>query len=139
MPSERRLIANEFIVMRLDDESTYPKDFDPNNNPYFLHIGRYDKDQDAIVPLKYVSGFPILPKNAGQAIYAEALMDPDFAAVICTGPAGSGKTYMATVYGYNACKNGERHLCRCGIFYIVYFYRNRDITFLSKDLFVVGI
>ena len=34
-------------------------------------------------------------------------MNPDIAAVVCTGPAGSGKTYMATVYGYNACKNGD--------------------------------
>ena len=34
-------------------------------------------------------------------------MDPNFAAIICTGPAGCGKTFMATVYGYSACKNGD--------------------------------
>lgn len=107
MPSERTLAANEFIVMRLENKEDYPRDFDMANNPYFLHIGRYDYEEDAIVPLKYVGNFPVKLKNAGQAIYAEALMTPNFAAVLCTGPAGSGKTYMATVWGYNACKNGE--------------------------------
>ncbi|MBR2994966.1 PhoH family protein, partial [Candidatus Saccharibacteria bacterium] len=85
----------------------YPSDFDFNCNPYFDHIGKYDAYSGAIVKLKYVKNFPIHVCNAGQAIYAEALMDPDIAAVVCVGPAGSGKTYMATVYGYSACKNGE--------------------------------
>lgn len=107
MPDEPELIANEFIVMSLEKESDYPRDFDLLNNPYFENIGRYDYHQDAIIPLKYVKAFPVGTNNPGQAIYAEALMNPDFSAVICTGPAGSGKTYMSTVYGYEACKNGD--------------------------------
>lgn len=105
--STPKLIANEFIIMSLANEGDYPRDFDFANNPYFDHIGRYDVDEDAIVALKYLRNFPLRARNAGQAIYAEALSNPEFAAVICTGPAGSGKTFMATVYGYNACKNGE--------------------------------
>ena len=46
-------------------------------------------------------------RNPGQAIYAEALMHPDIAAVLCTGPAGCGKTYMATIWGYKACIEGQ--------------------------------
>ena len=107
MPKEQKLVANEFIIMRLANRNDYPNDFTFGANPYFSHIGRYDCDEDAIVQLKYVSDFPCAVKTDGQAIYAEALMDPNIAAVICTGPAGSGKTYMATVYGYNACKGGE--------------------------------
>jgi len=107
LPEEPKLIANEFIVMRLEKEEDYPRDFDPIFNPYFENIGRYDINKDAIVRLKYVRDFPIRLYNAGQAIYAEALMDPNISAVICRGPAGSGKTYMATVYGYEACKKGE--------------------------------
>lgn len=107
MPDEPKLITNEFIVMSLERESDYPRDFDPTNNPYFEHIGRYDYYQDAIVPLKYVKSFPVGINNSGQAIYAEALMNPDFSAIICTGPAGSGKTYMSTIYGYEACKSGN--------------------------------
>ncbi len=107
MPDERPLVANEFIVMEVADELDYPSYYDPELDPYFSNIGRYDADTDMIVPLKYVSSFPVKPRNPGQAIYAEALTNPDFAAVICTGPAGCGKTFMATVYGYNACKDGE--------------------------------
>lgn len=107
MPSQPKLIANEFIVMSLENESDYPRDFDPANNPYFCHIGRYDVFKEAIVKLQYASRFPIHLYNAGQAIYAEALMNPEIAAIVCRGPAGSGKTYMATVYGYTACKRGD--------------------------------
>lgn len=105
-PEERKLVANEFIIMTVEKEEDYPLDYDPRNNLYFQNIGRYDRNEDAIVPLRYVSSFPATIKTPGQAIYAEALMDPDIAVVICDGPAGSGKTYMATVYGYNACKAG---------------------------------
>ncbi|MBO4812980.1 PhoH family protein [Candidatus Saccharibacteria bacterium] len=107
MPSQPKLVANEFIVMSLENENDYPSDFDLRYNPYYLHIGKYDAEEKAIVHLKYANNFPVKLYNAGQVIYAEALMDPNIAAVICTGPAGSGKTYMATVYGYEACKNGN--------------------------------
>ena len=107
MPTQPKLIANEFIVMSLENPKDYPRDFDPANNPYFCHIGRYDVMEDKIVKLEHVKNFPIHLHNAGQAIYAEALMNPYIAAIVCKGPAGSGKTYMATVYGYYACKNGD--------------------------------
>lgn len=107
MPKERKLVANEFIVMSLANPRDYPVDFDPEKNPYFENVGRYDEREDAIVRLKYATSFPVWPRNPGQAIYAEALMDPDIAAVICTGPAGSGKTYMSTVFGYKACLEGR--------------------------------
>lgn len=106
MPGERRLVANEFIVMRLSSRQDYPRGYDPDYDNKFLRVGRYDLEEDAIVPLRYAFGFPVKLRNPGQAIYAEALMNQKYAAVICTGPAGSGKTYMATVYGLMACKNG---------------------------------
>lgn len=107
MPEQPELIANEFIVMSLENENDYSKDYRPNEDPYFSNIGRYDAREQSIVGLKYVRQSPVYPKNSGQAIYAEALMDPNIAAIICTGPAGSGKTYMATIYGYQACKDGD--------------------------------
>lgn len=102
----RPFVANEFVVMKLEDMSEYPPEI-LENNRYYRHIGRYDSAANMIVGLAYLSEFPEQIMNDGQAIYAEALMNPDFSAVICTGPAGSGKTYMATVYGYQACKTGE--------------------------------
>ena len=107
MPNERKLVANEFIIFSIDKSiCEYPAGYDPGDDPYFTYIGRYDVDEEAIVGLKYVSSFPVRAKSIGQAIYAEALMG-DFDVVICTGPAGSGKTYMASIYGYFACKRGE--------------------------------
>ncbi|MBR3322141.1 PhoH family protein [Candidatus Saccharibacteria bacterium] len=107
MPDEPSLAANEFIVMSLKDIQDYPSSFDYWANPFFDNIGRYDKELGRIVKLRYVNDFPTKAKNPGQAIYAEALMDPNIAAVICAGPAGSGKTYMATVFGYKACLEGR--------------------------------
>ena len=104
---EPRLVANEFVVMRLEDPSEHFAGFDPYHDDFFDSVGRYDVERDAIVRLRYTRDFPVHAENPGQAIYAEALADPTISAVICTGPAGSGKTYMATVYGLKACKKGE--------------------------------
>ena len=99
-------VANEFIIMRTAEEFLGELD-EYDRDPYFRHIGRYEAKTNSIVSLQYLSSFPGQIMNNGQAIYAEALMNPNFAAVICTGPAGSGKTYMATVYGYQACRVGR--------------------------------
>ncbi len=107
LPNEPKLVANEFIVMEPENPIILPAGYDPAIDPYFLYIGRYDVSTDSIVPLKYINDFPTRINNPGQAIYAEALMNPDIAAIICTGPAGSGKTYMSTIYGYEACKHGD--------------------------------
>lgn len=106
MPDEPELIANEFLVMRTENDE-YDAGYDPLYDPDFNYIGRYELREEAVVRLKYLKGAPVGVKNAGQAIYLEALMDPNISAVVCTGPAGSGKTYMATVYGYSACQNGD--------------------------------
>ena len=106
MPSEPKLVANEFIVMEPEDKEACSF-YDPKCDPFFMNVGRFDYYKDAIVPLKYVASFPVAPQSVGQALYAEALADSNISAVICTGPAGSGKTYMATIYGYMACKVGQ--------------------------------
>lgn len=97
--------ANEFIIM--NNGGCEAQKWDYPNDKRFMHIGRYDAKSNTIVSLKYLNEFPEPIMNDGQAIYVEALMNPEFSAVICTGPAGSGKTYMATVYGYYACKTGR--------------------------------
>ncbi|MBR3252823.1 PhoH family protein [Candidatus Saccharibacteria bacterium] len=109
--TEFGFVANEFIIMRTDDEDS-PAKVDnthmlSDKSTAFSHIGRYDALSNTIVALQYLNCFPEPIMNEGQAIYVEALMNPEFSAVICTGPAGSGKTYMATVYGCRACETGE--------------------------------
>lgn len=106
MPLEPPLVANEFIIMSLNNPRDYPEDFDPDHNPYFRHIGRYDADAKTIFSLNHLANFPTSISNDGQAIYAEALANPQFSAVVCSGAAGTGKTYMSTIYCLDACKNG---------------------------------
>lgn len=104
MSNQPALVANEFIIMHSDE----PIDgYDPKEDQYFSNIGRYDAREHAIVQLKHLYEFPVAPRNPGQAIYAEALAEPSISAIVCTGPAGSGKTYMATAYGYEACKRND--------------------------------
>lgn len=107
MPDEPPLVANEFIVMHLEDPYHPPSDYKPYEDKFFDNVGRYDADKKAIVKLCYTRSFPVPVRNVGQAIYAEALMDPNITAIVCTGPAGSGKTFMATIFGYEACLAGN--------------------------------
>ncbi len=102
MPNEPELIANEFIVMH-DSKTRRTTDYCQR----FDNIGRYDMEKRSIVGLEYAYKSPVDSLSAGQAIYAEALMNPAFKAVICTGPAGTGKTYLATVYAIESCKAGQ--------------------------------
>ncbi|MBR2836776.1 PhoH family protein [Candidatus Saccharibacteria bacterium] len=106
MPNEAPLVANEFVAMQLANPNDYPEEF-ITGDPYYRHIGRYNTEEDAIVGLRYAQGAPFTILNDGQAMYAEALLDPEISAVICTGPAGSGKTYLPTVYGMTACQKGK--------------------------------
>ena len=50
----------------------------------------------------YRPGIQIRPRSAGQARYCEAIRDNDV--VLCTGPAGTGKTYLAVAMAAAALK-----------------------------------
>ena len=108
-PQEDQLVANEFIAMRPGESADVkpPLEYIVHDDRYYRHIGRYDAEEDAIVGLKYLTEAPFTPMSDGQAMYAEALMHPEIDAVICTGPAGSGKTYLPTIYGVDACQKGK--------------------------------
>ncbi len=100
MPSQPPLVANEFIVMQAD--SIYAEGLGP-----FDHIGCFKADLEAIIPLSLYKKLPIQPRTPGQAMYIEALCDPNIDTVIATGPAGTGKTFIATIYALEACRKGE--------------------------------
>ena len=99
MPDEPRLFANEFIVMTPKlGQNGY--DVLKGKSKEYHNIGRFDCKQQRIVHLFYFRSFTtIKPKNAGQAMYLEAISHPDISVVVVTGSAGTGKTFLSTVYG----------------------------------------
>ncbi len=48
------------------------------------------------------AGRPLVPRSAGQATYVQAIRDNDI--VLCAGPAGSGKTYLAVAMAVAALR-----------------------------------
>jgi len=57
-------------------------------------------------------GKSIRPKTDGQARYVKAMQDNDV--VLCVGPAGTGKTYLAVAFAVNALRQGEiRRIVLC--------------------------
>ena len=106
MPLDPELVANEFLIMS-PMSGKYPENFIRET---FYHVGRFDRKDDEIVQLRYINSFPLRPQNEGQAIYAEALADHSISCVICTGPAGSGKTFMAAVWGLETCQKNTNYI-----------------------------
>lgn len=96
IPDERPLVANEFIVMKVADELDYPSYYDPELDPYFSNIGRYDADTDMVVPLKYVSSFPVKPLK--NALRNYLLIDNWFSSIPIENARGRDFAYELAVY-----------------------------------------
>lgn len=56
-----------------------------------------------MAPIGVFSGRPIRPRTAGQAHYITAIRKHDL--VLCTGPAGTGKTYLAVAMAVRALRD----------------------------------
>lgn len=99
LPNEPRLFANEFVVMSPKlEQNGY--DILKGKCEEYRNIGRFDYKSQRIVHLYYFHNLTaIRPKNAGQAMYLEAINHPDISVVIVTGSAGTGKTFLSIVCG----------------------------------------
>lgn len=62
-------------------------------------------DLDAQIICHTIQGKPVKPKTLGQKEYVDAIKNKMI--VFGTGPAGTGKTYLAMAMGITAFKNGE--------------------------------
>lgn len=104
MPDEPDFEANEFVIMEPDQkENDSELEFDQIE---YRHIGRYDFKSKHILALEYLKSSSLRPKSNGQAMYMEALLHPEIDAVIAYGPAGTGKTFLASILGYESCLLG---------------------------------
>ena len=104
-PDEPELIANEFISMTPNLELA-DLGISPARDQY-THIGRFDQKANKIVHLTHYKNFGIRLKNEGQAMYAEAISDPDISVVFVTGSAGTGKTFLSVLGAIKACALGK--------------------------------
>jgi len=104
-PDEPELIANEFISMTPNFE-LYDLGISPARDQY-AHIGRFDQKANKIVHLTHYKNFGIRLKNEGQAMYAEAISNPDISVVFVTGSAGTGKTFLSVLGAIKACALGK--------------------------------
>lgn len=105
-PDEPELIANEFISMTPNLELADLDIISPARAQY-AHIGRFDQNADKIVHLTHYKNFGIRLKNEGQAMYAEAISNPDISVVFVTGSAGTGKTFLSVLGAIKACDLGK--------------------------------
>jgi phosphate starvation-inducible PhoH-like protein len=63
--------------------------------------GESSLGEHGVIELQF-AGRPIRPRTAGQSRYVTAIRDHDL--VFCTGPAGTGKTYLAVAMAVQALK-----------------------------------
>lgn len=61
------------------------------------------KPDEASEPISVASGRKIRPRTPGQAAYLRAIRENEL--VLCTGPAGTGKTYLAVAAAIEALRN----------------------------------
>lgn len=101
-PEEKPLKINEFVEFYSDSPASF------SNSRRFENIGRFDAEENALIPLRYTclstkdNPARIYPKSAGQAMMIEALRTPPsiLPMVICSGIFGTGKTFLSTAAGY---------------------------------------
>ena len=75
----------------------------------------------------------LIPKNLNQETYIDHMENPDVNIVFAIGPAGTGKSYLATLYAIQCLKNGSVKkvvIARPNV-----AVDDRDIGFLPGDIY----
>jgi phosphate starvation-inducible PhoH-like protein len=75
----------------------------------------------------------LIPKNLSQETYIEKLEDPNINIVFAIGPAGTGKSYLGTLYAIQCLKNGS--VSKIVITRPNISLDDKDIGFLPGDIF----
>ena len=107
LPNETPLIANEYIVMKPENDA-YPRGyFASGNASQMKNIARYHKENDTLYPLRFLKREGRDAPNTGIATYFDALNDDNIQVINVTGDAGTGKTYQAIMYAIRTLKAGK--------------------------------
>lgn len=106
MPEQLPLVANEYVILKLEKEEDYPKGFRATEG-YFKNVLRFDGNSRTLRPIKYWRREGSYPPNNGIATYYDALNDETIETIIATGDGGVGKTYTPLIHAINKVDNGE--------------------------------
>jgi predicted ribonuclease YlaK len=106
LPDEPPLVANEYIIMNLEDERDLPRGYF-TDGIQFKNIARYNKKNDTLYPMRFHKHEGITPANPGIATYYDAMNDDKIQVVNVTGLAGTGKTYQAIVHAIKEVRAGH--------------------------------
>ena len=106
------LLKLEVTLSRRNRNNAYQK-ADSTARAYKVH-GNYKDQRDSRENIVDINSFRkpvkqkvlLLPKNIAQEQYIDALEDPNINIVFAIGYAGTGKTYLATLYALQCLKNG---------------------------------
>ena len=98
------------VVKQLQDLIAKNGDLTEQNVDYAIELAQEKSslsvaDMDADIICHTVSGKPVAPKTFGQQAYVKAMQEKMI--VFGTGPAGTGKTYLAMAMAITAFRNGD--------------------------------
>ncbi len=106
LPGEPTLVANEYIIMNLEDERDFPRGYFTDGIE-FKNVMRYHSKNDTLYPLRFIKHEGKTPANAGIATYYDAMNDDKIKVINVTGKAGTGKTYQAIIHAIKEVKAGR--------------------------------
>ena len=91
-------------ALRKDTRYTHKKDYE-SKSFYANESKTIDFNQAA--PKKTKKSIELIPQTVNQEKYIIALTDPETDIVVVSGPAGTGKTYLAMLAAIQAMKSGQ--------------------------------
>ena len=99
---EQAVTAATSVLEQLKEQVSRHGALAPEDVSRALSVVREGQPYSAMAPLDVYTGRQIRPRTPGQARYVTALRQSDL--TFCTGPAGTGKTYLAVAAGVAALK-----------------------------------
>jgi phosphate starvation-inducible PhoH-like protein len=93
------------VIERLQAILAQKKDVTPDLIEHLLDEVNESEGQTDVNAIRVFAGEPVAPKTDGQRSYVRAMFDNDL--VICGGPAGTGKTYLAVAVAVHLLKMGR--------------------------------
>ena len=99
---EQAVASATEVLERLQAEASRHGVLAPDDVARALQEVREGESSGEMGPIEVYSGRQVRPRTPGQARYVAALRERDL--ILCTGPAGTGKTYLAVAVAVAALK-----------------------------------